>query len=321
MKGINVKLLTGIILLLAAGFLFGQDREQVRSLLLATDKQSTEFNYEIVFAEKVNMGIPEGDNWLIVWKRDNTNMARIYAIEGTEVKRKEIAVLVSRPPQEFSSYDIYQFLPGMTVENGIFQIGDFNGDGLDEILIFGAGASRWEVHIYGYERETDDIELYCGIPHGLIDPENGPSPLEFLTYKGMWGFKVYYNLYWRSSSDPSPKNIIRNKSNGKYAWYFYTWDETRREYIEVGEYLEGSEYAEAEEEPTEIPPEPEPEDEPAPPVLAPPGPSAPAGPTVSRESPSDSVALVFFIALASGLLVLVTVLIVVLLRKRNKLKQ
>jgi hypothetical protein len=227
--------------------------DEIKTFLLATDKQSTIYNYELTMVEKVNWGLPEGDNWLVVWSRGIENYAKIYVIEGTEVKREMNALRTSRDPRDFSPFDIYKSLPGMTIRDGMGQIGDFNGDGLDEILVFGAGPSRPEVRIYGYERELNRIKGYCAIPHGLIDLENGPSPLEFVSYKGMRGFKVYYDLYWRPKESEPPRNII----NEEYAWYFYIWDEEVRKYVEVEEYIEGADYAGVEvkeEEPATVPP-------------------------------------------------------------------
>ena len=81
---------------------------------------------------------------------------------------------------------------------------------------------------------NNDFEDYCEIPFKIIDRVNGPAPVEFMTYNGMYGFKVYYSnnevtggIGW--VPDPDPKN-------GK--WIFYTWDAEQKKYVEIGEVVE-----------------------------------------------------------------------------------
>jgi len=58
----------------------------------------------------------------------------------------------------------------------------------------------------------------------IIDKVNGPTPVEFLTYKGMYGFKVYF-----------PSNKIEDENNN---WIFYTYDIEQKKYIEVGKIVD-----------------------------------------------------------------------------------
>ncbi len=76
--------------------------------------------------------------------------------------------------------------------------------------------------------------LLCEIPFKIIDSEYGPAPVEFISYNGIFGFKVYFFDYEVAGGigyvyEPNPQN-------GK--WIFYTWDAERREYVEVGEVIE-----------------------------------------------------------------------------------
>jgi hypothetical protein len=67
-------------------------------------------------------------------------------------------------------------IPGTHISNGTSSIGDFNGDGPDEIFTFGFGGNGRFIVITGYESTTDKIQNYCYIPFNLVDPENGPGP-------------------------------------------------------------------------------------------------------------------------------------------------
>jgi hypothetical protein len=313
MKSIKVNLII-LSFLLTAGFLSGQDREEVRSFLLSTDKQSMWYDEELSVLEKVNMGIPGGDNWLVVWSDGNSKFAKIYVIYGTEVKREMEVVIISGDPRDFSFFDVYQSLPGMTIENGMCQIGDFNGDGLDESLTFVPGSPNPRIEIFGYDQEIDDKKYYCAIPYGIIDPENGPSPVEFVTYKGMRGFRVYYDLYYRPKGGDQPKNIIKNNLNEEYAWYFYTWDEEAREYVEVEEYIEDAGAAERAGESAGV----QPEQEQSPPVLVPADPMAPIqAPAAPSETIPGSRRSILFVTLAVGLFVFSLVIGIVLLKKKS----
>jgi hypothetical protein len=125
-------------------------------------------------------------------------------------------------------------IPGIHIGNGCSSIGDFNGDGLDEVFQYGFGGMGKFIFIIGYDAEADDVEYYCRIPFDLIDPENGPAPVEFMNYKGMYGFKVYY-VELSAAGGPSyvPEPNLDNRK-----WFFYTWDGEKREYVEVEEVAE-----------------------------------------------------------------------------------
>jgi len=130
-----------------------------------------------------------------------------------------------------------QDIPGTRIGNSTSSFGDFNGDGIDEIFQYGFGGNARLVSILGYDAEKDDFVSYTfnsWITFEIIDPHNGPAPVEFMTYNGMYGFKVFfYQLEVAGGPgwvpDPNPKN-------GK--WIFYTWDAEKREYVEVGEVVE-----------------------------------------------------------------------------------
>jgi hypothetical protein len=228
-----------------------------------------------------------------------------YAIQENKVV-KDIFMSGNSDPFEVSRFDIMVEIPGKRIRDSTAVIGDYNNDGIDELFMFILGGSRWGVSILGsYNPKTDYLSILASIDSTIIDPENGPAPVEFITYKGMQGFKIY--CFADSLHVAPPKNII----NDLFAWYFYAWDEAAGKYVEVEEYIEEAEYVEAKEESIEVPPEP------VPPVLVPAEPLAPIEPLASREAVSGSRRPVLLVILIAGLLVFSIVTGALLLRKKK----
>jgi hypothetical protein len=127
------------------------------------------------------------------------------------------------------SFDIMKDIPGMHIGNVASSVGDFNGDGINEVFKYAFFRYGKLLQIIGYDVGKNKSAEYCSIPFELLDPEEGPAPMEFMTYKGMDGFKVYYydNIVWPDS--PRPPNPL----NGK--WLFYAWDHTERQYVMIEE--------------------------------------------------------------------------------------
>jgi hypothetical protein len=224
------------LLLLTAVYAFGQDKDQVVSFLHENDDQRIKFNENIIFIEEFNFGIPGGENWLVVWEdqwRDvdhqyKTVLVFVYVvdIDSGEIKFRE-RVLTTSKRTEFLSY--YR-LPGVTVD-GICQVGDFNGDGFDDVLsLLGGVGGGFFICGFPGGRET----WYCNIHYGLVG-DGEQSPVKFINFNGENGFKVYYYQYEVAGgpgwvSDPSPDN---------HKWLFYKWDERQQKFDIAGIVLEG----------------------------------------------------------------------------------
>jgi hypothetical protein len=224
-----------ILLLLTPSFLFCQDKEEVISLLNELDLRSTRFENEITFIDEFNFGIPGGSNWLVQWyqleigRSSITTMVYVVDTDTKEIKFRDFVSLKSGdiPPYLFS---YYQNLPGITIADGICQIGDFNDDGFDEIL----GLDASYMLIRGYDPQTNKIKSYCNLRYGDVDEGYSSPPVEFITYKGMYGFKLRYFAYDVAGGPgyvftPEPKN-------GR--WFFYEWDKGKREFVEIEEFVE-----------------------------------------------------------------------------------
>jgi hypothetical protein len=190
-------------------------------------------NYkEVIFIQKINFGVPGGDNWIIGSSDaySDANGIGLYLIKDNAIL-SYYNLGMNFDMSHASRFNIMKDIPGTHIGDGASSIGDFNGDGQDEVFQYVFGGNGKFIFIEGYDAATDDIKYYCKIPFDIIDPENGPAPAEFMTYKGMEGFKVYYvelSVAGGPSYVPDPK-----PDNDK--WFFYTWDGTKKEYIRVEE--------------------------------------------------------------------------------------
>ena len=113
-------------------------------------------------------------------------------------------------------------------------IGDFNNDGINEIASLAFTGSEPVLKIISIDPYSKEIVHYLN--EGIsVDYPPTYTPVEFINYKGMNGFKIkkYIPPNIQTSKPikfPSSEDKFRN-----LAWIFYTWDETQRKYIEVEE--------------------------------------------------------------------------------------
>lgn len=206
-----------------------EEKEAMKEFLYKNDKYYKEYNKKIVYIEKANFGMNGGDNWIV---RLNSRIIYFYMISGNEIKKKNY--ISSFNLEGISNFNIMQDIPGTRIDNSSSSFGDFNGDGKEEIFEYGFYGYRFEIHIWGYDEVKDDFVSYCEIPFKILDSEDGPAPVEFMVYKGMFGFKVFYSNIEVAGGpgwvpEPDPKN---------YKWIFYTWNTEQRTYIEIGEVVE-----------------------------------------------------------------------------------
>jgi hypothetical protein len=203
--------------------------EIIKEFINKKERRIIEYNAKIVFIEKANFGIYGGENWIVVL---NDKSLIIYAISSKAIEKRYY--FTSFDLEEESDFNIMQDIPGTHIGGTTSSFGDLNGDGIDEIFEYGFYGRGSFIIIWGYDKDKDDFVSYCEIPFKIIDFKNGPAPVELMTYKDMYGFKVYYSqnevaggIGW--VPDPDPKND---------KWIFFTWDTEQRKYIEIGEVVE-----------------------------------------------------------------------------------
>jgi hypothetical protein len=203
--------------------------EIIKEFLYINDEYIKKRNAKIIFIEKANLGTPGGDNWIVLL---STELIFIYAISEGKIEEnysEKGFYLDGR-----SDFDIMQNIPGTHIGGTTSSFGDFNGDGIDELFRYAFYGRGYIIEIWGYDKIKDDFVYYCEIPFDIIDSTNGPAPVEFMTYQGMYGFKVYYSQIEVAGGpgwvpDPDPKND---------KWIFFTWDAEQRKYIEIGEVVD-----------------------------------------------------------------------------------
>ncbi len=209
-----------------------EEKEAMSEFIYNTEKRIKDNNSKIVFIEKANFGITGGENWIV---RLSDRGLLVYAINDSQIIKRYY--FTSSNLKEESTFDIMEDIPGTRIGGSTSAFGDYNGDGVDEIFAYGFGGNAYLIGIDGYDVEKDCFVPYTfnsWITFEIIDSEKGPAPVEFITYNGIFGFKVYFFAYDVAGgigyvSEPNPQN-------GK--WIFYTWDAERREYVEIGEVVE-----------------------------------------------------------------------------------
>jgi hypothetical protein len=285
---------------------YQSEEERIKDFLHARDERATKRNRSILSVNKINFGIPGGDNWLVEWSNpvtDEDTLLILYLMKDDAIlKDYNLGLNYNKDRESVQGrFDIMKDIPGTHIGNGTSSIGDFNNDGLDEVFQYVFGGMGYFIFIIGYDAATDDIENYCRIPFDIIDPENGPAPAEFMIYKGMEGFKVYYvelSVAGGPSYVPDPKPDNRK-------WFFYTWDGIKKEYIRVEEVTDDPPAVTEPEEIAALPPAAEPdviEDE---------------IPAVEPEvvTPAKPV---FFAGIAGALIIAVALTVILVLRKKQK---
>jgi hypothetical protein len=206
-----------------------EEKEAMKIFLYKNDKNIKDYNRKIVYIEKANFGIKGGDNWVV---RLDNRIIYFYAISGNKIERNKYGTSFNL--EENSDFNIMQDIPGTRIDNSTSSFGDFNGDGKDELFVYGFYGYGAVIIIWGYDEEKDDFVSFCEIPFDILDFNNGPAPVEFMIFQGMFGFKVYY--FSRSVAGGSGYVSESDMKNG--TWRFYTWDTEQRKYIEIGEVIE-----------------------------------------------------------------------------------
>jgi hypothetical protein len=194
---------------------------------------------EILSLWRVDFGVSGGDNWLVEWKDrdfpDGNPTFILYLIKDNKVQ-KDYFIGPSFITRKYTSFDIMKDIPGIHIGNNASSFCDFNEDGIEELFQYGFGGSDFLIIIKGYDAVRDEFVNYCLIPFSgyRIDPKNGPAPMEFMTYKGMNGFKA---LYGESIVADGP-NYIYEPMPDNDKWFFYTWDDASRKYVRVEEVVD-----------------------------------------------------------------------------------
>jgi len=205
--------------------------EEVRELIYEKDEDIRRRNLEIVFIQKANFGIPGGDNWIV---RLSDRMVIVYLVNGSNVEMRHS--FRSTDVEHFGVFNIMLDIPGSHISNSTSSFGDYNGDGTDEIFSFSSGGMGEFVIITGYDLRSESFISHFRSSFSFIDSIHGPAPVQFLTYRDMYGFRVFVPI--PAGYAPGQEWIPNPHSDaGTNIWNFYTWDAEQRQYVEVGRFL------------------------------------------------------------------------------------
>ncbi|MDR0442193.1 MAG: hypothetical protein LBH44_02160 [Treponema sp.] len=190
---------------------------------------------EILFIHKVNFGVPDGDNYIVLWKeqisydRGYRKEIYLYSISDKIEKRFRLFTGLQDEAPSFN-ISIMENIPGIHIGDIGASVFDCNGDGKDKLFSYGFyGRGNW-IHVFGYNEEKDEIVDYCDEFRVVIIGNNREyTPVEFTYYKKRNGFKVFSLL--KSSMPPV------NPINDYYAYYFFAWNRETKQYENIGEYL------------------------------------------------------------------------------------
>jgi len=211
--------------------------EEIINIILEQEEEYKKRFAELLFIQKVNFGVPGGDDYIVLWKGFKrgsyaTDEICLYSISDKIENRYHIMLGIGLNNKEGVNPKIMENIPGIHLGNIGASVFDINGDGIDELFSYGFyGRGDW-IQIMGYDAEENDVIDYCdGILFEAYKEDLGSAPVIFTRYKDKLGFLVF-SLMW---SRMPPVNLI----DEYYAWYFFTWNSAAKKYENIGEYLPG----------------------------------------------------------------------------------
>ncbi|WP_461247680.1 hypothetical protein [Treponema sp. R6D11] len=210
----KIILITAMALLIISP-LFSDEYEDAKNLLLKEE------GGDIVFLSKINLGIPG----VVSWIANRGRYTYIYNIDkSSNVTRLDmIGIAKKSEMQAHHKIDdvdlefVFENIPGAPLGDKAAMIGDYNGDGNDEILCFDPLGPDETVNIYGYNTETNEMYFSFYYSYSIFNREC-PLPVEFVNYQGVDGIKV---------------NLLDIEKN--YCWVFVAWDKGSRKYVILAE--------------------------------------------------------------------------------------
>jgi hypothetical protein len=149
------------------------------------------------YIKKINIDIPDGEAWLIVWGWGNieavkdSSFIKVYIFkDGQIIKDYDPDIRVYNMNQ-YVSFDIMKDIPGERIGQGMAAIYDFNHDGFDEIVSLEFSGMGRYFAILGYDKYEDTfIDYTPELRFRLDDAVNGPAPVKYMEYNGYWGFLI-----------------------------------------------------------------------------------------------------------------------------------
>jgi len=211
--------------------------EEITALLCENEERYLKGDFvELTFVHRINFGIPDGDNYIALWKDKYDRTFPSYRICLYAISDKIENCYLVHTGINFLNFNanIMNNIPGIHIWQTAASFFDANGDGFDNIFSYGFYGMGNFVDILGYDNIKKEVINYCDMISFEDNAFNdtGLPPVIFSHYKNKIGFIVY--KYAIDVGDTIPVNLINNY----YAWYYYTFDENEKEYYRLEEYLE-----------------------------------------------------------------------------------
>jgi hypothetical protein len=218
-----------------AGLLLSLEIDEASELLMA------ERGGDIEFLSRINLGIPDGENWIAI--RPGL-VAHIYTINTTKEIRFVDGINKPRTSElrfwdrqtrymvylDNLGYDIMQGIPGTPLGSMAAKFGDFNGDARDEIIFIMPSPvelDKFEFYMWAYDSANGKM-VFPFATLFVLHPSLYLPPIIFTNYHGTNGFAVYTRIYWR-------QGFGETEDYEEHGWIFFAWDMESQRYIEIAE--------------------------------------------------------------------------------------
>jgi hypothetical protein len=166
---------------------------------------------------------------------------QIYKYDYTEIGYSLDYITITQNHHYFNTeYDWVKDMPWSRFGNSSAIIGDFNGDGYDEIMLFEYEKRKLITgdifcNIYGFDDDSDkrvrfETSLWVWLP-GTWDYG---SLVQFGTYNGIEGFIIYEDTPTGEMAKQyyGPNQILFDEFEvHEGRWHFYTWDKEEEKYV------------------------------------------------------------------------------------------
>jgi len=223
----NIEKIEEVIILNNSAIEYELTLEDILNILYTEENYLRGRYTEILFLQKVNFGVPDGNNYIVQWKsrREGTYDTITLILYSISNKIERRYFLGGGLDFTNNFQRLMENIPGIHITTALASIYDFNNDGLDELLNFGFYGMGRFLEIMGYDIEKDEIVYFTN----NIEFHLSETPLEFINFKNMDGFKI---LTYYDHMIPAI-NII----DSNYAWYFFSWNNDRKQFENISEYL------------------------------------------------------------------------------------
>jgi hypothetical protein len=141
------------------------EKEKIIAAIQEQDEMHTRDGKKIIHIQRVNMGIPGGENWLAEW---NDSRLSFYSLDSNYIIITKFFGRYNLAHYFSFGVDIVKDIPGIRIRDGYDVVGDYNDDGLDEIFGYSLPGSYISIFISGYSVINNKVEYYCCSAHAEL---------------------------------------------------------------------------------------------------------------------------------------------------------